>query len=321
MSYQQVEISDLHRQLSKSKELQSFYSKDTSTAIVEAKFVQAQKSFLFDELEYYRKAANDAESNAAFAQQQRDNAYIACNSAQALAVAAAGQVSYYEELLKSEQFRQDSVAQKLIDTRKEVVEARSMNIILVNEFEEQKKENADQAAAFETMKATIINTKIEPNAATEDATNLLATRLALSTAEDKIVKLEAELSVHACEIAAYFALPKEEQKSRNQPNAGECPCYLHVSRALSIARTFDQCLYDELANINFKQMCTEDELHSLKRGVMRPRAEIGIQTEEMGEWNEVEEDDIASGVDSEDSFEIILTRASSSPVSSVDSRR
>jgi len=322
--YQQIEIGELHRQLSKIKELQhTIDSKDTSTPTVQARLDGARDALPMDYCEYYKQAAEDAASDATFAQQQRDNAYIACNNAQVMAATAAAQNAYYEQLLESQKLTHDSTYQKLIEAQKEVIEVRGMNIILTNDLEAEKKKNADPAV---DVKKTITYTRVEPSADNKDTTDLQTTKIALCTAKEQVAKLEAQISATACEITAYLALPKDEQKSRNQPNPGECPCYFHVSRALMIARTLEKCHHDELANINFRQMCTEDELHSLKREVVRPRADMGLQTEEafpeIFEWeDEGDDEDDVSETGSEESIEIVLSRSSSSPVSSFVSRR
>ena len=234
--YHQVEISALHRQMSKTT------------------------------------------SEVAFAHQQRDNAYIVCNSAQMMSANSAAQANYYEQLAASQLLTNNSMIKNLVDAQNDAVRVRADNQILQ-----------------EDLQAVKISKNLEPHE-----------------------KLSAGSSAapEACKVTAYFALPKEQQKSRNQPNAGECPCYYHVARALKIARTLDRFHREELDHLNYKQMVLEDELQALKVGLVRPRAETGCQTE--GDWVEGED---ASDAGSDESIEIVLSRSSSSPPSSFVSRK
>jgi chromosome segregation ATPase len=121
--------------------------------------------------EYYMHAADQAASEAAYARQQRDNAYVACSAAQKMATAT-GQITHLEQQLDGLRATCASTSAKLVDAQVEATRLAAEKEMLA----------ADLAAAKSSSGAAH---SVEVAGAVTDVTCVVAKYAALPKAEQR----------------------------------------------------------------------------------------------------------------------------------------
>jgi chromosome segregation ATPase len=240
--------------------------------------------------EYYMHAADQAASEAAYARQQRDNAYVACSAAQKMATAS-GQITHLEQQLDGLRATCASSSAKLVDAQMEATRLAAEKEMLV----------ADLAAARSSSGAAH---SVEVVGAVTDVTCVVAKYAALPKAEQKAGN---QPSVGEC--PCYFHVERALRFART---------YDMCHRAELDKANFERlCVEDELHELK-----REVALRSVAQaGCMEEKeSEAGTVVEEKKEEEEEEEGEEGSVAESEESVEFILERPSSSPASSFTRR-